>query len=580
MKRLSLLSTINKLNKFGISPIYQYGLNSTTLRNSIITIQKRSYTSLSSTPPSAPSPSPSAPSPSEPSPSALSPSEPSPSALSPSPPAPSRPNSENKQSELLKEAISSEKEKRKLIVNKIIQSKKTIVESNELTSTLLSELITYDKSLALKLFDRYHSDLIDSNKKKENFGKKIKERTEEEIQMYFYNNYLGPFETILKYCASKRDVDGLEAFCLNYISEYEFYIFSTPFFAISKKCWRIKFEKFNEFVFRICDDKSLSSPNLITRAMVSILKLEKRGGCHMPLDKLLNTHIERWGPITSKDGAFKILRHLILTKDVNAITKVLNNINLKITDNSVLKPQAIVSFSLLFNFQKYGILVKYQDLLFNEMKKLLPNEVAALIFFFNVLTHNIDYEGEFRIKKRALSRLNNEFLKTLPKETTKIIIDQLVKYFLSINHYEKSLYWFSANSTMFENKISKVSTFNFIAHHTLQLEKLNKKIEDLTRQTTTTTTTTEIIREIEEEKGNETLEKLQINIKKYEESRQLWRKTLKLSENQTYDDKYLSIERDVYSEFIKIKPSEILESINHLPDGFEGIIAKKVDYKF
>ncbi|KAM9968861.1 hypothetical protein ACTFIW_000264 [Dictyostelium discoideum] len=567
MKRLSVLSTINKLNKFGISPIYQYGLNSTTLRN-IITFQQRSYTSsLSSTPPPlSPSPSPSSASPSEsPSPSAL------PSA-SPSPLPTIAPTFDEKYSYQLISKVSEaiytqEMEEKKLIVNEIIQSDKLLV--SQLTSRLLLQLIDYDISSALKLFDKYHNDLMFhiENKEKMINQEEGKER-DEETTWYFHKSQLQPLEIMLEYYVRKQDFDGLEAFCVKYISAYRSYALSKPFFNIVKIFWKTEFEKFTEFVFRLYDINSFVSPKSSIFAMTSLLAVQKDS--NESFNRFFNYHIERWGPITSKNASH-FLYFLIATNDLKTITNVLNCIDSSITDTTKFKPHVIINLFRVFSKFKKNIPILVEDLILKQMKKLDPKEIAGIIFFYNLIIDNTHYKSGFEINKRLLSRLHDEFLRTIPKETIKLIIDDLVKYFLSANHYEKSLYWFNANSTIFANEISKASIFSFIAYHNLQLDKINIEIKNLT------TTTTE--KEKENEKKILEIEEYLINKKRIEEYRQFWRKTLKLSENQTFNDKYLCVEESVYSDFKNLNPSEILESIYHLPEGYEEILSQKVDYK-
>ncbi|KAM9968863.1 hypothetical protein ACTFIW_000266 [Dictyostelium discoideum] len=591
MKRLSLLSTITKLNKFGISPIYQYGLNSTTLRN-IITIQQRSYTSISSTPPSSPpSSSSSSSSSSPPSASPSASASASSASASPSAPAPASPSSsqfptitstfEEKYSYLLKpkssKAISpQEMKKKKLIVNEIIQSDKLL--DMQLTSTLLLQLTDYDISLALKLFDKYHNDLIRHiGNKKEMINQEGKEKDEEIIE-YFNKSQLQPLEIMLEYYVRKQDIGGLEAFCVKYISAYKSYFLSKPFFEMVKNFWKTEFEKFTEFVFRLYDIKSFASPKSSIFAMTSLLAVQNDS--NESFNRFFNYHIERWGPITSEDAS-NIFEYLIATNDFKTIANVLNCTNSSRLDTTKFKPYVIVN---LFKFRDFSeseqnnpIFARYQNLIFKQMKKLDTKEITGIIFFYNLLIDSPHCQGRFEINKQLLSRLRNEFLRTLPKETIKVIIDDLVKYFLSINQYEKSIYWFNANPTILANEISKASIFSFIAYHNLQLDKINIEIKNLT------TTTTEIIGEKENEKENEKkkleIEEYLTNKKKIEEYRQFWRKTLKLSENQTFYDEYLGMVKSVYSELKNINPSEILESIYHLPEIYEEILARKVDYQ-
>ncbi|KAM9968865.1 hypothetical protein ACTFIW_000268 [Dictyostelium discoideum] len=579
MKRLSLLSTINKINKFGISPIYQYGLNSTTLRN-IITIQPRSYTSISPTPSPPPSPPPSSSSASPSSSASASPSpsqSPSSQSASPSPsPLPTiAPAFEEKYSyqlisKLLEVIYTQEMEEKKLIVNEIIQSYKLLVMKR--TSGLLLQLIDYDISLALKLFDKYHNDLMChiENKKEMINQQEEKEKERDEGIIKHFNTYqLQPFEIMLEYYVRKEDLDGLEAFCVKYISEYKSYAFSEPFFDIVKHFWKTEFEKFNEFIFRLYDIKSFASPNLSISIM--ILSLAVGEDSSQGFNRFFNYHIERWGPITGEDAS-NIFKSLIPTNDLRSIANVLNCIN-----SDKLRPHMVIDLFRVFSKSEKDIptLVGYQDLIFKQMKKLDPKEIAGIIFFYNLIIDNTNYQDRFEINKQLLSRLHDEFLRTLPKETIKVIIDDLVKHFLSTNHYEKSLYWFNENSTIFANEISKASIFSFIAYHNLQLDKINIEIKNLT------TTTTEIIGEKENEKENEISEigEYLINKKKIEEYRQFWRKTLKLSGNQTFNDKYLCVEESVYSDFKNLNPSEILKSIYHLPEGYEEILDQKVENK-
>ncbi|KAM9992484.1 hypothetical protein ACTFIY_009942 [Dictyostelium cf. discoideum] len=565
MKRLSLLSTINKLNKFGISPIYQYGLNSTTLRNSIITIQKRSYTSLSSSPPSTP------------------PSVPTTTSTF-SNDSKSKKNYEYSyqlESKLSRAISTREIEKKKLIIDGVLQSDKLLV-NVKIVSTLLSQLNEYDISLALKLFDKYHNDMIChiENKKEmiNNQKEKEKESDEEEIQS-LYRAQSQPFEIILGHYIKKKDTDGLEKFCMKYISAYGGYVGSKRFVTVLEFFCQASFEKFTEFIFRLYSIESIAEGLSINTMIVSLLvqKYSNDG-----FNRFFDYHIERWGHITGKDAS-DIFVFLIPTKDLKTIVKVLNSIDSSKNDTTKLRSKVIINLFKLFSKTEKDItiLVRCQDLLFKEMKKLEPKEIAETIFFYNVFAVIAYYKGEFKITRQFLSRLHSEFLTTLPKETTKIIINHLVKYFLSTNHYEKSLYWFNANSTIFANEISKSSIFNFIAYHTLQLDKINKKIENLTRQTTTTTTTTttsEIIGEKEKEMLVTEIEEYLTNKKKNEEFLQFWRKTLKLSENETYDDKYLDMEKSVYSDFKNLDPSEILKSAFHTPEGYEGILSQ-VNYK-
>ncbi|KAM9950886.1 hypothetical protein ACTFIT_008885 [Dictyostelium discoideum] len=565
MKRLSLLSTINKLNKFGISPIYQYGLNSTTLRN-ILTIQQRSYTSSLSSAPSAP-PIPAPP----PSPSTITSPSPSPSTS----PLPTFSND----SKSKKKAISTkEMEKKKLIINGILQSDRLLV-NVKIISTLLLQLTDYDISLALKLFDKYHNDMIChiENKKKKINQQEEKERDEEEIQS-LHRVQLQPFEILLGHYVKKQDLDGLETFCLKYISEYVVYVSSKRFVTILEFFCKASFEKFTEFVFRLYNIDSIA-PNLSISTMIASLLVQRYS--NEGFNRFFDYHIERWGHITGKDAS-DIFAFLIPTKDIKTIVKVLNCIDSNKSKNNSTKlgSKVIVNLFKLFSKSEKDIptLVRYQDLIFKEMRKLDPNEIADIIFFYNVFAVSNFYKGEFKINRQFLSRLHGDFLRTLPKETIKVIIDDLVKYFLSANHYEKSLYWFNANSTIFANEISKASIFSFITYHTLQLDNINIKIKDLTIQTTTTTAT-EIIGEKEKEMLETEIEEYLINKKKIEEYCQFWRETLKLSENQTFDDKYLGMQKSVYSEFKNLNPSEILKSVYYIPEGYEGILSQKVDYK-
>ncbi|EAL61516.1 hypothetical protein DDB_G0291790 [Dictyostelium discoideum AX4] len=234
------------------------------------------------------------------------------------------------------------------------------------------------------------------------------------------------------------------------------------------------------------------------------------------------------------------------TKDLKSIVKALNFIDSGIINTTIkLIPHVIINFFRVFSKSEKDttILVGYQDLIFKQMKKLDPKEIAAIIIFYNLIIDNTNYQGRFGINKQFLSRLHGEFLRTLPKEIIKVIIDDLVKYFLSTNYYEKSLYWFNANSTIFSNEISKTAIFSFITYQNSQL--LSYQIEE----------------------------------KRIEEYRQFWRKTLKLSENQTFNDKYLGVEKSVYSEFKNLNLSKKLKSIYYLPEGYEEILNRKVDYK-
>ncbi|KAM9956756.1 hypothetical protein ACTFIR_003487 [Dictyostelium discoideum] len=563
MKRLSLLSTINKLNKFGISPIYQYGLNSTTLRN-ILTIQQRSYTSLSSAPsiPAPPSPS--------------SSSAPTTSSSSPTTTSTFSNDSKYKKNYRLERAISTtEIEKKKLIINEILQSGRLLV-NVKIISTLLFQLKDLDISLALKLFDKYHNDMIcHIENKKEIIKQEEKERDEEEIQS-LHRVQLQPFEILLGHYVKKQDLDGLETFCLKYISEYEVYVGSKRFVTVLEFFCKASFEKFTEFVFRLYNIDSIAS-SLSISTMITSLLVQRYS--NVGFNRFFDYHIERWGPITGKDAS-DIFAFLIPTKDIKTIVKVLNCIDSNKSKNNSTKlgSKMIVNLFKLFSKSEKDIptLVRYQDLIFKEMRKLDPKEITDIIFFYNVFAVSNFYKGEFKINRQFLSRLHNEFLRTLPKETTKLIIDDLVKYFLITNHYEKSLYWFNANSTIFDNEISKASIFSFITYHTLQLDNINIKLEDLTRQTPTTAT--EIIGEKEKEMLGTEIEELLINKKKIEEYRQFWRETLKLSENETFD-KYLGMAKSVYSDFKNLNPSEILKSVYYIPEGYEEILSQKVDYK-
>ncbi|KAM9968864.1 hypothetical protein ACTFIW_000267 [Dictyostelium discoideum] len=529
MKRLSLLSTKNKLNKFGISPIYQYGLNSITLRN-IITIQQRSYTSLFSLLSSSPSPSP-------------SPSTSASASASASASPTINSTFEKKFSYQFEKKVSKavstiEMKKKKLIVNEIIQSDKLL--SMRLTPILLLQLADYDISLALKLFDKYHNDMI------HNIGNK-KEGDEETIKNF--NKYqLRPLEVMLEHYVRKQDIDGLEAFCVKYISAYRAYAFSEPFFNIVKHFWKTEFEKFTEFVFRLYDIESFASP--ISSISIMILLLEVQKDSNESFNRFYNYHIERWGPITSEDASYIFEK----VSDLKSIVNVLNCIDGPNKTDTKLMPKVIVNpfkpyvyINLFRVFSKSEkdttILAGYRDLIFKQMRKLDPKQIAGIIFFYNLLIDNAQYKSEFGITKQFLSRLHDEFLRTLPKETIKLIIDDLVKYFLSVNDYEKSLYWFNANSAIFANETSKTIIFSFIAYHTSQLQ--SNKIEE----------------------------------KKIEEHCQFWRKTLKLSENETSNDKYLCVEESVYSELKNINPSRILKSIYYLPEGYEKILNRKDDFK-
>ncbi|KAM9956755.1 hypothetical protein ACTFIR_003486 [Dictyostelium discoideum] len=546
MKRLSLLSTINKLNKFGISPIYQYGLNSTTLRN-IITIQQRPYTSLSSTPPSSP-PEPPSSSPSSAPSSAPSSTPPLAPPLAP-PSAPTTTStSENYQLKLSKAISTKEIKEKKLIVNEILQSD-ILPDFTQLLSRLILQLIEYDISLVLKIYDKYHNNITCyiENKKATKNQQEEKERNGGEIERFLFNkSQLEPFNTILKYYLRKQDYDGLEAFCMKYISEYGYYFGSRLFFSIVECFCKNSFERFTEFVFRLYDNKLLvpepSAWRLSFSTMVESFAVQKYS--NEAFNRLFNYHIERWGPITSEDASY-IFEYLIATKDLKSIVKALNFIDSGIINTAKLTPHMIIDFFRVFSKSEKDttILVGYQDLIFKQMKKLDPKEIAGIIFFYNLIIDNTHYQDRFGINKQFISRLHDEFLRTLPKETIKVIIDDLVKYFLSTNHYEKSLYWFNANSTIFSNEISKTVVFSFIAYHTSQL--LSHQIEE----------------------------------KRIEEYCQFWRKTLKLSENETFNDKYLGMEESVCSEFKNLNPSEILKSIYNLPKGYEEILAQKVDYK-
>ncbi|KAM9968860.1 hypothetical protein ACTFIW_000263 [Dictyostelium discoideum] len=500
MKRLSLLSTINKLNKFGISPIYQYGLNSTTLRN-IITIQQRSYTSLSSTPsPPSVSPSPSAPSssPPPPSPSSSPPSvsPPSPSSSPPSPSSPPPSVSPSPPSATKISTISNGSKSNKYI--EVLKSDKQVL------SKLLLGLVNTDMPLALRLFDKYHKDSSDLQKKNKNKEEKS-----------FYTFRLQSLEIILESYVKKNDYDGLEAFFKKYISEYKTYFFSKQFLDL-------------------VSDKTFN--------------------------RLLSHHI---GPDKITD-AQRTLASLLPTNDLKSIANVLNFIDPAVK----IRTSIIINLFRVFSKSEKDetLLVEYQDQIFKQMKKLDPKEIAGIIFFCNIIIENTYFKNGFGISKQLLSRLHDEFLRTLPKETIKLVIDDLVKYFLSANHYEKSLYWFNANSTIFANEISKVSIFSFIAYHNLQLDKINIKLEEII---------------IIGEKENEILkiEEYLNNKKRIEEYCQFWRKTLKLSENETFNDKYLGMVESAYSEFKNLNPSEILKSIYKLDSAYERLLNRKYDYK-
>ncbi|KAK5583565.1 hypothetical protein RB653_005162 [Dictyostelium firmibasis] len=543
MKSLAQLSlSIKKFNRFGVSPIFQNGLNHSTVIN--VKPIFRSYSSSSSSSSSS----------SLSSPTYTDNTTTKKYILNGYIDKNSTKKTDPIFEKIIEDALSCGEEKKILAVNKILgcidsYDQEIIISYSVPISKLINQLLTMEKlDEALNLFNHFHKNVIKNNLYSKNSG--------------YFKKSKG-FEFILNYYLKKNMIDELGNFYINNIKEYSPFIESKELSDFLRDLSKVSFDKFSELVYYIYDNSLLSkefSINVLIRSLVVDKYTDDT------FNKFFSYHTEKWGKITGKHIP-DLLTFLILNKRIPPILQLFDNADL--TDASAFPSRHIQHLLKLFGKQEKDeeLLYQHQSLIFSILRNQTPQQITEILFFYNTFADIKEMKNEFKITRQLLSRLNNDFLHSLPPPTLKLVIDGLVQLFLTANCYEKALYWFNVNTTVLGNEISKESIISFIIYH--------RSIPDVTKTTGITTNTnnntntnTETKTEIgtnDKKVDTEINNNLFVNKKEYCRFwEELLAKILNVPKKQNYSDKELGINLSDYKKFTSINPYSILESIYYI----------------